>query len=116
MEDAKVKAKVKVRGKANTPGLLRKELRTLAVFVEIYCKAKHSERKPFVLKGFENLDGEVGHTVEVCGECAKLLAHALVKRSRCPMDPKPACKDCLSHCYQASYRTQMQKVMRFSGT
>ncbi len=100
--------------KANTAELMRKELRTLAEFVEIYCKGHHEERKPFNLKGFET-EALVGRRVELCAACAKLLAHAWMKRRGCPMDPKPACKDCPSHCYQTSYREQMREVMRYSG-
>jgi len=109
--DTKVNMKV---GKPNTPELMRKELRTLALFVELYCRGHHEERNPFILKGFD-VDEVVGKQVEVCGECAKLLSHAWMKRKICPMDPKPACKNCPSHCYQTTYRTRMQEVMRYSG-
>ncbi|GEM_PF-74194 len=93
---------------------LAKDLRTLTIFVSIYCHAHHTLRAPFVLKGFD-IKSLAGKDLQLCPECSKLLTHALVKRSHCPMDPKPACKHCPNHCYHPNYRTQIREVMRFSG-
>ena len=38
-----------------------------------------------------------------------------MKRSRCPLDPKPACKHCPVHCYHPTYRQNIREVMRYSG-
>ncbi len=51
----------------------------------------------------------------LCADCTRLLAHALVKRSHCPLDPKPACKHCPQHCYHPKYRAAIREVMRYSG-
>ena len=56
-----------------------------------------------------------GRAVNLCPECMKLLTHAFIKRTHCPMNPKPACKHCPSHCYHPTYRAQIREVMRFSG-
>ena len=103
-----------VKAKPNTPELLRRDLRTLAVFVRVYCEAKHDHQGPVVYKGF-NLKDITGKHLELCPQCSKLLHHALVKRTACPRDPKPQCKDCPTHCYSKVYREQIREVMRFSG-
>lgn len=95
---------------------LRKDLRLLALFIEMYCNANHQNRERE--KGevvAEGLDGVTRRPVRLCPECSKLLTHAWVKRATCPFDPKPACKHCPSHCYHPTYREQIRKVMRESG-
>jgi hypothetical protein len=37
------------------------------------------------------------------------------KRRRCPLDPKPSCKNCHIHCYSKEYRAQIREIMAFSG-
>ena len=104
-----------IRGaKPNTAALLAHDLKTLELFIRIYCHAHHAERKPVTLKGFDFV-AIAGRVPELCPECTRLLAHAFVKRAHCPMDPKPQCKDCPSHCYQKAYREKIREVMRFSG-
>ncbi len=102
------------KAKPNNPKLLRKDLRTLALFIRIYCQAQHEGRSLVDIRGFD-LKEITGKSLELCPECTKLLHHAFVKRQHCPYDPKPACKDCPSHCYAKSYRQQIREVMRFSG-
>ena len=51
----------------------------------------------------------------LCTDCADLLAYASARLARCPLDPKPRCKDCRVHCYKPEYRQRMREVMRFSG-
>jgi len=93
---------------------LERDLKLLVRFVELYCRDHHgeTERKPLILKGFESV---LPDSLQLCGECSRLLGHALVKRSHCPMDPKPMCKHCPKHCYQPTYRKQIQEVMKYSG-
>jgi hypothetical protein len=67
-------------------------------FVGIYCKHHHQA------------DGQ-----GLCDNCAELLGYALEKLSRCPMDPKPKCKDCPVHCYDPEHRERIREVMKFSG-
>jgi len=93
-----------------------RDLKTLALFISIYCRYKHpeAEKSPVQLKTHD-VQTIAGRPVNLCMSCRKLLAHAFVKRSRCPMDPKPACKHCPSHCYHPTYRAQIREVMRYSG-
>jgi hypothetical protein len=97
------------------PKLLR-DLKTLATFIDVYCKHRHehAEKGPVKLKTYD-VEMIAGRPVVLCESCRKLFAHAFVKRSNCPMEPKPACKHCPSHCYHPTYREKIQEVMRFSG-
>jgi hypothetical protein len=101
-------------GKADAA--LRRDLKTLARFVEVYCRHRHrdADKSPAVLKTHD-LYSIVGKVPLLCRPCRELLAHAMVMRSRCPMEPKPACKNCPSHCFHPRHREQMRRVMRFSG-
>jgi hypothetical protein len=78
----------------------RKDLKTLALFIRVKT---------------HDVTAIAGRELVLCESCRKLLAHAFVKRSHCPMHPKPACKHCPSHCYHPAYRAQIREVMRFSG-
>ncbi|RME40697.1 MAG: nitrous oxide-stimulated promoter family protein [Planctomycetota bacterium] len=93
------------------------DLRTVAEFVELYCHRKHrgAVRERFDTKVVD-VDAVLGRRPVLCGECTRLLLHAVVKRLHCPMVPKPACKHCPRHCYHPRYRQRMREVMRFSGT
>jgi hypothetical protein len=102
------------KAKPNNAKLLRKDLRTLALFIHIYCHSRHENQAPVVQKAFD-LQEITGKSLELCPECTKLLVHAFVKRQHCPYDPKPACKHCPSHCYEKTYRQKIREVMRFSG-
>ena len=95
---------------------MRRDLKTLASFVTMYCDKRHGDREksPVILKAHD-LSSLAGRTVCLCAECTKLLSHAIVKRVHCPLDPKPACKRCPKHCYAPKYRRTIQQVMRYSG-
>lgn len=95
---------------------LKRDLKTLALFIDLYCRYRHrgSERREVELKTHD-VPSIVGRDVVLCPECRKLLAHAFVKRSTCPMDPKPMCKHCPEHCYHPRYRAAIREVMRYSG-
>jgi hypothetical protein len=95
---------------------IRKDLRVLARFIDLYCRNRHreDERDAVEMKGFD-VAGIAGRDVTLCRTCQKLLAHAFVKRSNCPMTPKPACKNCPEHCYHPDYRRQIREVMKYSG-
>jgi hypothetical protein len=103
-----------VKAKPNTPKMLRKDLRTLALFVRVYCQAKHRGQMRVEFKGFD-ARAITGKDLELCRDCSRLLQHAWVKRTHCPRDPKPQCKDCPTHCYSKVYREKIREVMRFSG-
>jgi hypothetical protein len=53
--------------------------------------------------------------VTLCADCRALVEYALLKRRRCPLDPKPSCKHCHIHCYSKEHREQMKHIMAFSG-
>ncbi len=95
---------------------LRHDLRVLATFIRIYCDALHRDvaREPVTLRTC-NIEAICGGSVRLCAECRKLLQHAFVKRMACPLDPKPACKHCPTHCYVPAYRARIREVMRFAG-
>jgi hypothetical protein len=95
---------------------LQKDLRTLATFIRIYCTHKHKDQpKAPVALNTHDVEAIAGRPILLCADCRKLLGHAFVKRSRCPMDPKPACKHCPSHCYHPAYRQRIRQVMKYSG-
>jgi predicted amidophosphoribosyltransferase len=76
---------------------LDKDLKTLYRFMLIYCQGNHGVKQGF------------------CPECQDLLAYAQQRRQLCPLDPKPACKNCSIHCYKPEYREKIRQVMRYSG-
>jgi len=95
---------------------LRRDLRILARFIDIYCRHSHrtAARTPVELRNFD-IRALHGGPLELCRECSRLLAHAFMKRVSCPYDPKPACKKCPTHCYAPGYRERVREVMRYSG-
>ncbi len=95
---------------------LHRDLKTLARFVEFFCRRRHAEAlKTALTMRTHEVSAIAGHPVVLCAECRKLLAHAFIKRSTCPMDPKPMCKHCPEHCYHPAYRQAIREVMAFSG-
>ncbi len=95
---------------------LQRDLKTLALFISIYCRYRHIDAEKCVAQlKTHDVEAIAGRPLVLCQECRKLLTHAFVKRSNCPMDPKPMCKHCPSHCYHPTYRAQIQEVMRYSG-
>lgn len=95
---------------------IQRDLKTLALFIRVYCTHRHADRQkqPVQMKRHD-VAAIAGQPLELCEDCAKLLMHAFVKRSNCPMNPKPACKHCPDHCYHPAYRKQIQEVMKYSG-
>lgn len=102
-----------VRRKADR---LRRDLKTLAVFIEMFCGDRHPDepKGPLELPGYDP-PALRGRPPALCPACRKLLTHALVKRTHCPLDPKPACKKCPAPCYAPKYRSQIREIMRYSG-
>jgi hypothetical protein len=95
---------------------LRSDLKTLSLFIDMYCRHKHPDqpRRAVELGGFD-IDRIAGKSIQLCPACTHLLQHAFVKRSHCPMSPKPSCKHCTDHCYHPTYRAAIREVMRYSG-
>jgi hypothetical protein len=67
-------------------------------FIGVYCDKHHAKPRG-----------------ELCPECADLWSYASGRLARCPLDPKPKCKNCPIHCYRPESRRQIKDVMRFSG-
>ncbi|MDP3880424.1 MAG: nitrous oxide-stimulated promoter family protein [Dehalococcoidales bacterium] len=94
-----------------------KDIRTLADFVQIFCRENHSSatREAFPVKE-ERLQPILdGQTPELCPDCVKLLNHGIAKLLLCSHDPKPMCKRCKTQCYGPGYRERIREVMRFSA-
>ena len=77
---------------------IRRELRTIAAMINIYCQAHH-------------------HSAAVpCEDCRRLLDYADRRLDTCPFHAdKPVCNKCTVHCYSKSMRERVRQVMRFSG-
>lgn len=100
----------------NDPQALAKDLKTLALFISLYCRYRHQDQpRQAMLLRTHDVQAIAGRPIVLCAQCQKLLAHAFTKRSHCPMHPKPQCKHCPSHCYAPAYRQQIREVMKFSG-
>jgi hypothetical protein len=95
---------------------LRRDLKVLISFVTLYCRSLHcdAEKTPFELARYP-IPATKSKPPQLCADCRRLLAHAIVKRTHCQLDPKPACKKCPVHCYSPDYRDKMREVMRYSG-
>ncbi len=95
---------------------LRKDLRLLARFVGIYCAGRHAtaEKAPLALRTHDVAALGI-RCPQLCQACTKLIAHAFVKRASCPLDPKPMCKRCPTHCYAPHYREEIRAVMKYAG-
>jgi hypothetical protein len=75
-----------------------RDRKILRAFVAVYCRGNHQPPDS-----------------ALCPECADLLAYAVGRLAKCPLDPKPACKNCEVHCYRGDYRARIREVMRYSG-
>jgi hypothetical protein len=104
------------RGNSAREHKLRRDLKVLISFITLYCRGLHRDagKAPFELARYPVPWGKTDPP-QLCAECRKLLAHAIVKRTHCPLDPKPACKKCPVQCYSPAYRAKMREVMRYSG-
>jgi predicted amidophosphoribosyltransferase len=78
---------------------LKREVRTLAAMVGLYCHGHHS-----------------GPRGQLCTDCQDLLDYALFRLSKCPFQAaKPTCAHCPVHCYKPARRKQIRIVMRYAG-
>lgn len=77
---------------------IRREKRTVAAMVGMYCRGLH------------------GTHGELCGECAELLAYAHARLDQCRFgEGKTTCGRCTVHCYRPEMRERIRAVMRWSG-
>lgn len=79
----------------------RREQKTVDAMLRMYCRGH-------------------GHApaagATLCTECAALREYAARRLERCIFgDAKPACANCLVHCYRADMRERVRDVMRWSG-
>ena len=76
-----------------------RELKTIETMVRMYCRGhRHEGRAP------------------LCGDCSALFEYAKRRLERCVFgDAKPACANCVVHCYKADMREQIRVVMRWAG-
>jgi hypothetical protein len=88
-------------------GRTERDLAVITRFIEVFCEKNHKSHQQHAAA--RPADGGL------CDECRDLLNYAADRLARCPMDPKPKCKDCPVHCYKPEYRRRIQEVMRFSG-
>ncbi|MCE1205959.1 MAG: nitrous oxide-stimulated promoter family protein [Spirochaetia bacterium] len=76
---------------------LRREQRTVAVMIAMYCQNHH-------------------HSAELCPDCSALLAYAESRIKSCRFgSQKPSCVKCPIHCYKTDKREQIRQIMRFAG-
>jgi LSD1 subclass zinc finger protein len=92
-----------------------KDLKVLALFTDVWCKAKHfTSKEPFAVSDEDLRDlGLERH--RLCESCREFLTYAFARRIKCPLDPKPTCKHCHLHCYRPGHRERVREIMRFSG-
>ena len=80
---------------------IRREQKTIAAMVRVYCRARHGRPAP---------------AEDLCPECAELLAYAHARLQRCRLgELKPTCAACTVHCYAPALRERVRTVMRFAG-
>jgi hypothetical protein len=91
----------------------RKDLKILALFTSIYCRAHH-QAKQLPLSGLPRALGSL-QRFHCCTDCRKFLVYAIERRLKCPLEPKPVCKHCQLHCYRIGHREKVREIMRFSG-
>ena len=76
----------------------QKDVKVLVTFIGVFCRGKHQSPKG-----------------QLCHDCAELLSYAKARRLNCPLDPKPACKHCPTHCYTKPRLAAIREVMAYSG-
>ena len=93
-----------------------KDIRVLSIFIEIYCDGNHRSEDKFPWAPSEALLslGNLSNPI-LCKNCIDLMEYSSNRRRLCPLDPKPTCKTCESHCYSGEHRDRIREVMKFSG-
>ena len=95
---------------------VRKDTKTLADFIGIYCRANHADRERTPAQTEAASLGVYGRKAPaLCAECAAHLEYGEKRRAFCPKDPKPFCAHCDVHCYRTSEAEWQRQMMRYSG-
>lgn len=92
-----------------------KDLKVLAQFTAVYCKAHHPGRRSPLETDEPDLKCLPLHKYPVCDECREFLLYAFDRRICCPLEERPSCKHCHIHCYRPGHREKVREIMRFSG-
>lgn len=80
------------------PRRIRRELRTVELMIQLYCRDHHAPSPP------------------LCPECLELWTYAEQRTNRCRFGPdKPTCFNCPVHCFKPDKREQIRTVMRYAG-
>lgn len=92
------------------------DTRLLGDFAKIYCRGNHGGVERHALTSDAATLGVYGRRPPVvCDDCGELLRYAEKRRAFCPLDPKPFCSYCETHCYEPDMREHMREVMRYAG-
>ena len=74
------------------------EKRVVKKMITLYCNSNHNTKDV------------------LCDSCSELGKYAYARLERCPFgNNKPTCGSCSIHCYKPDMKTQIKKVMKFSG-
>jgi hypothetical protein len=77
---------------------LQRERKTIAAMFQIYCRQHHA-------------GGGI-----LCAACQADLDYCLHRIDKCPYgEAKPACKNCVTHCYSSKMQERVKQIMRFAG-
>ena len=77
---------------------LKEEHDTFLAMLHMYCKSHHD------------------YNGSLCEKCSELAEYSHSRLSHCPFkEHKPTCGKCTAHCYKSKMRTEVKKVMRWSG-
>jgi hypothetical protein len=78
---------------------IRKEKETVRRMIQLYCEKKHNSPHE-----------------TLCSDCQALLEYSHQRLEQCRyQEDKPTCRACPVHCYRPTMRTEIRRVMRFSG-
>jgi hypothetical protein len=84
---------------ANSGRRIRRERRTIAAMIGIYCRDHHG-----------------GHPQDPCEDCTDLLRYANQRLDVCVFgESKMPCNECSVHCYSKTRRERIVEVMRYAG-
>ena len=77
-----------------------REQKTIEAMLRMYCRGHRHPAAPGAL----------------CADCTLLHGYAVRRLERCLFgDAKPACANCVVHCYRPDMRERVREVMRWSG-
>ncbi len=92
-------------GGARVSRRLRRERRTVEVMIRMHCQAHHGTP----------VEGRFGLST-LCPACAALLDYSDRRVAECRFgDDKPTCARCTVHCFRATEREEVRRVMRYAG-